>query len=75
MAKLWPLMPLPKYTTDDTATALVTAHGLHAPQKVIDQIIACIREHDIRCAKAWEEVGRKVDEVLGLRGVTGSTSG
>jgi len=59
-------MPSPKYTIDDTATALVASHGLGARQKVIDQIIACVREHDIHCAKRWEEVGRKVDEGLGL---------
>jgi hypothetical protein len=69
---LGPAMPAPKYSIDDTATALVASHGLGAPQKAIDQIIACIREHDISGAKAWEEVGRKVDEVLLLQG-TGRT--
>ena len=68
-------MPSPKYTIDDTATALVTSHGSRARQKVVDQIIACVREHDMHCAKAWEKVGRKVDEALGLKGETGSQSG
>ena len=63
-------MPSPKHTIDETALSLVASHGSRAPQKVVDQIIACIREHDMHCAKAWEEVGRKVDEALGLIGAT-----
>jgi hypothetical protein len=68
-------MPAPKYSVDDTATALVASHGPGARQKVLDQIITCIREHDISGAKAWEEVGRKVDEALAPTCAPHSTSG
>jgi hypothetical protein len=63
-------MPSPKHSIGDTATALVASHRPGALQKVLDQIIACIREHDISCAKTWEEIGRKVDEALGREGAT-----
>ena len=61
---LWASMPAPKYSNAETASSFVATYGVQAPQKVVDQIIACVREHDIASAKRWEEVGRTIDHVL-----------
>ena len=57
-------MPAPKFSVSDTASFFLVSHGHRAAQKVVDQIILCIREHDLDGAKRWEEVGRIVDQSL-----------
>jgi hypothetical protein len=57
-------MPAPKHSVTDTASSFLASHGHRAAQKVVDQIILCIREHDLVGAKKWEEVGRIVDHSL-----------
>ena len=48
------------YVADD----LIERYGAKARQRVVDEIVAAVRNHDIDAAKWWDEIGRAVDERL-----------
>lgn len=47
-----------------TAEALIGLHGVKARQRVVDEIVVAIKNHDIDTAKLWDEIGRAVDARL-----------
>lgn len=49
---------------DAMAFDLVDRHGPKARQKVVDEIVKAVRDHDIASATRWEEIGRAVDRQL-----------
>ncbi|WP_145958981.1 hypothetical protein [Sphingobium sp. SCG-1] len=53
-----------------TAIDLVSIHGRHARQIVVDEILAAIRNHDMVTAKEWNDIGRAVDERLDRANIT-----
>lgn len=48
------------------ADDLIARHGPKARQRVIDEIVVAVRNHDIDSAKRWDEVGRIVDDRLAV---------
>lgn len=53
-----------KATVGYTADDLIERYGAKARQKVVDEIVAAVRNHDIDAAKHWDEIGQAVDARL-----------
>lgn len=47
-----------------TADVLVELHGAKARQKVVDEIVTAIKNHDLDTARLWDQVGQAVDARL-----------
>ncbi len=46
------------------ADSLVRRLGRHASQKIVDEMVAAIRRHDLEEAKRWDYLGQLVDARL-----------
>lgn len=46
------------------ADALIEDHGAKARQRIVDEIVIAVRNHDIDTAKHWDAIGQVVDERL-----------
>ena len=49
---------------ESTASSMIDEHGPKASQRVVDQIVAAIRDGDMVRAKRWEMVGQAIDRQL-----------
>lgn len=47
-----------------TADHLIERYGAKARQKVVDEIVVAVHNHDIETAKMWDQIGHLVDERL-----------
>lgn len=51
-------------TVTYTADSLIEQYGARARQRVVDEIVLAVRDHDIETAKLWDEIGQLVDARL-----------
>ncbi len=52
-------------TSDEIeADSLIRRLGRHASQKIVDEMVAAIRRHDLEEAKRWDHLGQLVDARL-----------
>jgi GTP:adenosylcobinamide-phosphate guanylyltransferase len=59
-------MRLTKASISYAADDLIDRYGAKARQKVVDEIVIAVRNHDIDTAKLWDEIGQLVDEKLNI---------
>lgn len=60
-----PFDGMPLDTSDEIeADSLILRLGRHARQKVVDEMVAAIRRHDLEEAKRWDHLGQLVDARL-----------